>query len=180
MHWLTIVLSSMLSVLVTMGTSLVPFSHIYEPESGLCVLTTKCFVAAFIGTTLVFIASFSTVNTLYGMIVLHITRQKKMHPKSPGTARAQRNVKVFKIFLFIGILLAGGGPFFYATILHRIGYNTWVLIPVVHLSVTSGCALDSIAIFWTNEQVKEIFFAKRGCRRNNQVGTKQMTRYGHQ
>ncbi|CAF1232117.1 unnamed protein product [Adineta ricciae] len=164
-HWFIIIISWVLSAIVAIATFLCPYAYVYEVESGLCVLTTKHFLAAFIAAIVVFIIPLNAIILLYGAIVFHIVQQKRIRTNNLSTSRAKRNIKVFKkIFLYTGILVIGGTPYFFSTIFHQMGYYSPALILVVHLSIASGCALDSIAILLTNKQVKNILLVKAGRR----------------
>ncbi|UJR17600.1 hypothetical protein I4U23_004496 [Adineta vaga] len=157
-HWLIIILSWILSGIIITGTSTSPYAYIYEPESGLCILTTKYFLTSIIVTIVVFIIPLNTIIILYGWILLHISQQKKMHP----------NNQIFKrIFVYITILFISGSPYFFSTILYAFGYQSPILTVMIQLFIALGCAVNSIAILFTNHQVKDILRIKLGYRPNS-------------
>jgi hypothetical protein len=167
-NWIIIIMNWTITGVITVGTFLSPLAYAYEPESGLCFLTTKYFVTSFTVVTLVFLTSVGTMVILYGIIICHITRKNQINPNSQSTLRAKRNMKVFRrVFIFTGTLFIGGTPFFLCTILHRIGQAPWPLYAIVHLFIAFSAALDSIILLFTNREVKTILFAKLYCRQVN-------------
>jgi hypothetical protein len=167
-NWIIIITNWALTGVITVGTFLSPLAYAYEPESGLCFLTTKYFVTSFTVVTLVFVTSVGTMVILYGIIIWYITRKNQINPNSQSTLRAKRNMKVFrKVFIFTGTLFISGTPFFLCTILHRIGQAPWPLYAIVHLFIAFSAALDSIILLFTNREVKTILFAKIYCRQVN-------------
>jgi hypothetical protein len=163
-NWIVIITSWIFSGIITIGTYLSPLAYAYELESGLCFLTTKHFVTSFTVVTLVFVLTLGTIIILYGIIIWHITRYNRIDPNSRRTLRAKRNMKVFrKVFLFISILLVGGTPYFLCSLLHRIGLAPWPLYAIAHLFISFSAALESIALLFTNGQVKIILLNKLYC-----------------
>ncbi len=147
-------------------------AYAYELESGLCFLTTKHFATSFTVATLVFVITLGTMITLYGIIIWHITRFNRINPNSRSALRAKRNMKVYrKIFIFVSILLVGGTPFFLCSILHQIGQAPWPLYAIVHLFIAFSAALESMALLFTNEQLRTILFDLLCCRQINPSDT---------
>jgi hypothetical protein len=171
-HWMVIIMSWIFSGIITLGTFLSPLAYAYEPESGLCFLTTKHFVTSFTVVTLVVVLTLGTIIILYGIIIRQITRYNQINPISRSTLRAKRNMKVLrKICIFVSILLVGGTPYLFCTILHQIGQAPWPLYAIVHLFIASSAAVESIALLFTNDQVRTIFLAKLRCRQINPLNT---------
>ncbi len=167
-NWMIIIMNWTLTGVITGGTFLSPLAYAYEPESGLCFLSTKHFVTSFTVLNLVFLTTVGTMVILYGIILWNITRKNQINPNSRSILRAKKNMKVFrKVFIFTGTLFIGGTPCFLCIILHRIGQAPWPLYAIVHLFIAFSAALDSILLLFTNREVKTILFAKLHCRQVN-------------
>jgi hypothetical protein len=174
-HWIVIITSWIFSGIITAGTFISPLANAYEPESGLCFLTTKHFATSFTVVILVFLMTLGIIIILYGIILRHITRHDQINANSESILRAKRNIKVFrKIFIFVIILSIGGTPYLLCTILHQTGQAPWPLYAVAHLFIAFSASAESIALLFTNKQVKKILFSKL-CDRQVSVLNATMT-----
>jgi hypothetical protein len=172
---MVIITSWIFSGIITAGTFISPLANAYEPESGLCFLTTKHFATSFTVVILVFLITLGTIIILYGIILRHIIQHNQINANSESTLRAKRNIKVFrKIFIFVIILSIGGTPYLLCTILHQTGQAPWPLYAVAHLFIAFSASAESIALLFTNKQVKKILFSKL-CDRQVSVLNATMT-----
>jgi hypothetical protein len=174
-NFIIIVISWICSGIITGGTFLVPAAYGYELEAGLCFLRIKHFATSFTVVTLVVMINLGVMISLYGIIIWHITRYSRINPHSGSTLRAKRNVQVYrKIFIFVGILVTAGTPYFLCSILHQVNLAPWPLYAVAHLFIVFSAALESIALLFTNEQVRTILFDHLCCRQVNLSNTTAM------
>jgi hypothetical protein len=162
-NWFMIITSWIISGIIAGGMLISPVAYQYEPESRLCFISTKVFLTSCIAIVIIFFVTVDTVIVLYGIILWHSTRYRRIHPNSTSTLRAKRNIQVFKkILIFISILVVGGTPYLLSVILNVIDKAPWPLYSISILCIALSAAVDSIALLFTNEQVKKIFFAKLG------------------
>jgi hypothetical protein len=166
------------SGVITIGTYFSPSAYEYELESGLCFLTTKNFATSFTVVTLVFVINLGTMIILYGIIIWHITQYNRINPTNSCTLRAKRNMKVYrKIFIFVSILLVGGTPYLLCSILHQIGKAPWALYATAQLFIAFSAALESMALLFTNEQVRTILLMKLCCHKDNSSNATPMVTF---
>jgi hypothetical protein len=167
-NWTMVITSWIISGIIAGGMLISPVAYQYEPESRLCFISTKVFLTSCIAIVIIFFVTVDTVIVLYGIILWHSTRYRRIHPNSTSTLRAKRNIQVFKkILIFISILVVGGTPYLLSVILNVIDKAPWRLYSISVLFIALSAAIESIALLFTNEQVKKIFFTKVNvCQKN--------------
>lgn len=156
-----IILSWVVSGIIAGGMFISPTAYQYESESHLCGLSTRNFRTSFVAIVVIFFFTTNTTVILYSIILFYAKRYNRISPNSTNTLQSNRNIKVFrKIFIFITILLIGGTPYLLLVILNRINEAPWPLYSISILFIACAAAIESIALLFTNKQVKKIFLTK--------------------
>jgi hypothetical protein len=147
-----------------------PQAYQYESESRLCVLTSKVFLTSFIPAMTIFFIPASTIILLYGIIVRHTIRVYRTHPKGFMYMTNKRNIQVYRnILIIIGIVLISGTPYFMSVIINGITKGPWVLYSMAVVFIALAAAMESIAIFFTSNQVRKVFYKKVCCRQKRKI-----------
>jgi len=136
----------------------IPFAFQYESESRMCLLTSKVFSSSFIGMMIAFCIPFILIVLLYALILQHITRNQT-NSNTFTELRLKRNLKVFQnILIYISILAIGGTPFFISVIINLLNKLPWPFYSLSILFISLSGTLESLALFFTNIQVKRLFY----------------------
>ena len=155
-NWLLIVTSWILSILIAASMFTSPSAYQYEPESRMCLLTSKAFTPSFLGMTLAFCIPLQIIILLYALILRSATRQQRTS-NTLVARRLRRNLKVFQtILIFVSIMTLGGMPFFLSVVINRIHRIPWPWYSLSILFISLSCALEAVALFFTNFQVKKL------------------------
>jgi hypothetical protein len=142
----------------------------YEPESRLCVLTSKVFLTSFITILIIFFIPACTIILLYGIILRHTVHIHRIHPNGLTNRANKRNRQVYRnTLMLLGILLISGTPYFLSVIINGITRGPWALFSIAVLFIAMAAAMESIAIFFTNHQVRKLFYNKICCRRTRKI-----------
>ncbi|CAF0802592.1 unnamed protein product [Rotaria sp. Silwood1] len=140
-----------------------PFAYQYELDSPLCVITSKVFSIFFYPTIFIFLISLVIIICLYGFVLWHTTRFNRIHSQNISVIRTKRNIKVFQnILIILTVLIIRAAPYFISIIINIITEIPQIfhLISTLFISMTN--TFESIAIFFTNGNVKTIFYIKIG------------------
>lgn len=147
-----------------------PTAYQYEPECRLCVLTSKVFFTSFIPAMIIFFIPACTITILYGIILRHTIHVHRIHPAGFNRITSKRNVQVYRnILVLLGIVLTGGTPYFLSVILNGLTKGPWILYSIAVIFIGLAAAMESLAIFLTNHQVKKLFFKKIKLRATQKV-----------
>ena len=159
-----IITSWIVSLTISAGMFISPLSYKYEPMSKLCVLTSTVFPTSFITILLVFLIPVHVIILLYGIILWHTTRIQRIHPHGFTEITSKRNLKVFHhILILVIILIVGGTPYCLSIIINKIGETPWPLYSLSIVFISLSASMESITIFYINQQVKTLFYNKIRC-----------------
>ena len=159
-NWILIVISWILSILIAASMFSSPSAYQYEPESRMCLLTSKAFTSSFVSMTFAFCIPLQIIVLLYALILRRATRQQRTS-STLVALRLRRNLKVFQnILIFVSIMTLGGTPFFLSVVINRIHRIPWPWYSLSILFISLSCALESVALFFTNFQVKRLVCAR--------------------
>lgn len=166
-NWLLILSSWLISFVISAMMLISPVAYQYEPESRLCVLSTKVFHTSFPAVIVVFCLPLNIIVVLYLAILRQSTRQSQVQPNVFRMLRMKRNLKVFRnILISVTILTVGGTPSFFCIVLSKFTQVPWQLRPLALLSISLSASLNALALFFLNKQVRTLFFARIRCQRN--------------
>ncbi|CAF0723896.1 unnamed protein product [Adineta steineri] len=164
-----IIISYIISGIIASCMFISPLSYQYEPESHMCIPTSKSFITSFMISLINFIFPSSITTILYGIIIYYTKQHSRIHSTCVNVMRAKRNIKVLKkIFIFVTILIIGGLPYFFCVIIHIVRPVPWLIYSISYLFITFAVAIASIAYLFTNEQIKTILYAKLNHQQLNQ------------
>jgi len=142
----------------------------YEPESGLCVLTSKVFLTSFIPVLIIFFIPANIIILLYGIILRHTVHIHRVHPNSFAKITNKRNIQVYRnILILLGIVIVSGTPYFLSVIINGITEGPWALYSIAVIFIGMAAAMESLAIFFTNDQVKKLFYKKISSHRTRKI-----------
>ena len=142
-----------------------PQAYQFESESRLCVLSSKSFVTSFIPGIIIYFIPASTIILLYGIILRYTTHVYRVHPNGFMYMTNKRNVQVYRnILILIGIVLTSGTPYFMSVIINGITKGPWILYSIAVVFIALAAAMESVAVFFTSNQVRKLFY-KKVCRR---------------
>jgi hypothetical protein len=157
--WILISINWMISGMLAAFMFISPLAYQHESESRMCLLTSKVFTSSFIGVIIAFCIPLTIISLLYTLILHHTTRNR-INSNIFTKLRLKRNLKVFRnILLFTFILTIGGTPYFICVIVNHITKIPWPLYSLAILFISLSCTLESLALFYTNTQVKTLFYA---------------------
>ena len=176
-NWIMIIISWITSGIIAGGFYISPLAYQYDPESYACTLTAKHFPTALTANIIMTTVTITTMIILYGIILYGTVRHTHIIPNNTSRLRAIRNKVVSqRIVIFLSIFATGGTPYFVCTLLARISQAPYLLYPITLLSISIACAINSIAILLTNDQVKEILLTKLTGRQANQLNNIRITK----
>ena len=168
---LMIVASWILALITTACLLISPKAYQYEPECRLCVLTSKVFLTSFVPSMIIFFIPACTIVVLYGVILCHTAHVHHVHPHGFTRITNKRNVQVYRnIFILIGIVLTGGIPYSLSVIWNGIARSPPIMYPIAVIFIGIGAAMESLAIFLSNHQVKKLLLKKIGFKCRRKVG----------
>ena len=160
-NYLLILGSWLVSAMIAAGMLLSANAYQYEPESRLCLMTTKHFVTSFTSVVTVFLTSVTSIIVLYGILLSRTVRYSRTDFNSIYQVQFKRGMKVFrKIFIFVSILLISGTFYGVLVILNAVAHVPPALFSLTILFISFGAAAEAIALLLTNQQVRQIMFAK--------------------
>ncbi|CAF2981555.1 unnamed protein product [Rotaria sp. Silwood2] len=108
---LLILFSWICSLVLGSSMFISPVAFQYEPESYLCVFTTKVFHTSFTLMIVAFLLPVNIIVLLYGIILRHTTRTNVIHVENVLRNNNKRNIKVFRnILMVVVVLIVGGTP----------------------------------------------------------------------
>lgn len=171
-NMIMIVASWIVSFIATALLFFFPAAYQYEPECRLCVLTSKVFLTSFIPTMIIFFVPACTITVIYGIILRHTLHVHRVYPAGFNRITSKRNVQVYRnILVLLSIVLACGTPYFLSVVLNRLSKGPWILYSIAVMFIGLAAAIESFTIFWTNHQVKKLFFKKIKFRGTRKVAT---------
>jgi hypothetical protein len=160
-----IILNWIVGLIIASGFLISPVALQYEPESRLCILTSKVFHTSFTLMVVAFVIPVSIIVALYVHILRHTTRANRVQPSTITSGNNKRNLKVFQnILMLLAIVITGGTPYLLSIIINKIAVIPWPLYSIGVLFITLSAAVESVTIFLTNKEVKRICYAKIGFR----------------
>ncbi len=158
-----IILNWIVGLIIASGFLASPVAFQYEPESRLCLLTTKVFHTSFTLMIIAFAIPTSVIIILYVLILRHITAANHVQPSTVTRGNNKRNLKVFQnILMHLAIVIIGGTPFILSIIINKITKMPWPFYSIGILFIALSAAIESVTIFVTNKDVKTIFYDKIG------------------
>ncbi|CAF4598085.1 unnamed protein product [Rotaria sp. Silwood2] len=123
---LLILFSWICSLVLGSSMFISPVAFQYEPESYLCVFTTKVFHTSFTLMIVAFLLPVNIIVLLYGIILRHTTRTNVIHVENVLRNNNKRNIKVFRnILMVVVVLIVGGTPNLISIIVNRIDQIPW-------------------------------------------------------
>jgi hypothetical protein len=162
-NWILIIFNWIISGILAGCMFISPLAYQYESESRMCLLTSKIFVSSFIGIAIAFCIPFTTVILLYTLILYHTTRNQ-LNSNIFTALRLRRNLRVFQnILIFVFILGIGGTPYLISVIINRRKNIPWQLYTISVLFISLSATLESVALFFTNIQIKKLFHDMIHC-----------------
>jgi hypothetical protein len=66
-------------------------------------------------------------------------------------------------------VIVSGTPYFLSVIINGIIEGPWVLYPMAVIFIAMAAAMESLAIFFTNDQVKKLFYKKISYHRTRKI-----------
>ena len=157
-NWFLIILNWLIAGIVAGSISIFPLAYQYESESRMCLLTSKIFLSSFVGTMITFCIPFIIIILLYTLILCHTTKNR-INSNTFTALRLKRNLKVFQnILTSVFILGIGGTPYFISVIIHPIVKVPWQLYTISILFISLSAALESVALFVMNTQIRKLFY----------------------
>jgi hypothetical protein len=157
-NWFLIIFNWLIAGIVAGLIFIFPLAYQYESESRMCLLTSKIFLSSFIGVMLAFCIPYIIIILLYTLILCHTT-QNKMNSNTFTALRLKRNLKVFQIILTsVCILGIGGTPYFISVIINPVVKVPWQLYTISILFISLSAALESVALFVMNTQIRKLFY----------------------
>ena len=157
--WSMIITSWLVSVVIAVGLLISPTAYQYEPESHMCILTTKDTLSCSMAIVVIFLVALSTVIVLYGIILYRTIQHSRQHPMGAKALQIKRNIKVFKrVLLFTNVLIVSGTPYVLSVILNAAGVRLWPLYSIAVLFISFGAAVESMAVLLLNDQMRKILF----------------------
>ena len=135
-----------------------PTAYRFEPETYLCVLTSKVFTTSFTAVIVFFLFPSTTILLLYLSILFHTTWA---NINQLSRLRIKRNMKVYQnIFIHMIHISLGGMPYMLLVILNAFMDPPRFYYLVAFLSLSIGFSSESITMFFTNHDVKAIITTK--------------------
>ena len=149
-----------------------PISFQYEPESRLCLLTSKVFNTSFTLMMIVFVIPVNIIIFLYA-IILHRSRcANHVQPSNNTIRNNKRDVKVVqKILRLLVVVILGGTPLLLSVLINRITDTPWPFYLISILCIGLATAVEIVAIFFMSKEVKEIVYTKFGFVQRAKVQT---------
>ena len=169
--YILLLLSSWALSLIICGSILFfPSAYRYEPESRLCVLTSKAFLTSFIPVVLLFFVPLVMIFLLYGLIIWQTTFLQRTRPNGLRKMAMQRNLHVYRNILFlVAIMVIGGMPYVLAVIINRFNTIPSWLYSVSICFISFAATTESLVIFFTHRQIREWYEQKRHFFQANRV-----------
>ena len=166
----SLILAGWIYSLILACTLLVsPVAFQYEIESRLCVMTSKIFHTSFTLMVLAFVIPVNIIICLYGSILWHTFRSNQIQPSAVERRNNKRNIKVFQnILMLLGIVLVGGTPFVFSTIINRIGQTPWPWYAISIFFIVLSTAVESLLVLFTNKEVRRVIIGRCGLTQADQ------------
>lgn len=147
-HFLMILCSWLISLIVCLILFLFPTAYQYEAESHMCVLTTKSFFTCIIPLNLLFFLPLMIIIVLYGRILWRTTLLQQNH--------ANDYTQIYRTLVtLVLIVIIAGIPYFASAILNWLGQRVWWLYSVSIACMSLEAMLESLVIFFNHRPVKE-------------------------
>ena len=160
-HIIMIIMNWLYSMILSSLMLISPIAFQYEVESRFCILTGKIFDTSFTLMCLAFVVPVWIIILLYGLIVWHMTCIDRTRLNAASIKNNKRNVKVFQnILVLILIVVVGGTPYLSLIILNCILTVPWPLYSISILCIAFSACIESVTIFFTNEDIRKILSAK--------------------
>ena len=158
---LLILTSWIASVMIAAGMLLSSDAYQYESESRLCIMTVKHFLTSFTSVVAVFLTSVCSIIILYGIVLYRTVQYSRTTFNSLRQLQFKRGMAVFrKILIFVSILLVSGTFYVLSVILNVVAHVPWPLFSVSILFISLGATAESIALFFTNPQLRRLLSDK--------------------
>jgi hypothetical protein len=155
---LMIVVNWSISIIGPSFLFLIPSAFQYEPESHLCLLTSKSFGTSFASMSIFFTIPATIIIILYISILLRTTRSRA---NQVSRSRVRRNLKVFQhILLHLGNMMACGSPFLGLVIINRFVEVLPIFYLIVILILSFGVTVETIMTVLIHPNIKDIVFAR--------------------
>lgn len=147
-----------------------PNAFQYEPESHLCLFTSKAFNSSLTLMMIAFLLPVIIIILLYSIILKHTTHINSIHVNHVLRNARLRNIKVYRnILLVITVLVMAGTPYLISIIVNRIDKIPWPFYLISIFSMTLSALIELSIIFFTNHEVKRIIYQKLGFPRRTKV-----------
>ena len=167
-NWTMIVISWIFSIALGSSILVSPIAIQYEPESRLCVLTSKVFETSFTLMSIAFLPTVNVIVVLYGIILWHTTRTNLVQPNYAAKWNNRRNIKVFQnILLLILVVIVGGIPYLLAIIINKFSVIPWPWYSISILFIDLASAAEALVLFFTTKDVQGIVQLKLQVFRTN-------------
>ena len=151
------------SFVLAAGMLISPVAFQYEVESRLCVMTSKVFHTSFTAMVLAFVVPVSIIIFLYLNILWRTVLTNQIQPDAVSKRNNKRNLTVFQnILILLTIPFVGGSPFLLSIIINRISRSPWPLYAASIFFISLSSAIESLVLFFTNNEVKRIVYGRIG------------------
>ena len=167
-----ILIGWLFSAILSSSMFISPNSFQFEAESRLCFLTSKVFPTSFTLMLIAFVIPVNIIIVLYGIILRHTTRANRVQPSNQTIRNNKRDVKVFQNILFLlAIVILGGTPFLLSILINQIADTPRPFYLISILCIGLSCAVEIVAIFFMNKEVKTIVYTKFGLLQRTEIQT---------
>lgn len=157
--WLLILASWLVSFVIAALILISPTAYQYEPESHICILTTKETLTCSMAILVIFFVAVNTMIVLYGIILYRTIQHSRQYPMGAKALQIKRNITVFKkVLLFTNVLIISGTPYVLSVILNAAGVRLWSLYSIAVLFISCGAAVESMVVLLLNDQMRKILF----------------------
>jgi len=170
-HWFIIIINYLISMLGPIPPIFIGNGYVFEPESRLCLATTKVFYSSMLAVTIAYIIPISIVITVYGIILYHARQSTRRIVASTRNNSVQaiannsikpnfkREMQLMKnISILVGIHLCAGIPYLILVLWHVIQKQSppepFYLLALIAISICF--AIKMIILFFMNKEVKNV------------------------
>lgn len=172
-HWFMIIVNYLMAILGPIPTLFISNANVLEPESRICLCTTKVFPSSIYIVTIAFIIPISIIIIIYAVIFYHArqsTRRVEAFASNEISNRIiknslkpnlKREMKLMKnIFIVVNIFGCGGSLYLILVLWHvtqkQPPPEPLYLLAIVMMTVFAAAKM--IALFLLNKEVKNTAF----------------------
>jgi hypothetical protein len=173
-HWFLIIINYVLAILGPIPPIFMSNGYVLEPESRLCIPTTKTFYSSMYIVSTVFLIPFSTISIVYGIIFYHARqstrrvvafasdRTNNATTNNSTVPNFKREMKLMRNISILVNILACGGTLYLILVLWHVTQRQPPPEPLDLISMTMiavASAAKMVALFFMSKEIKNIAFA---------------------